>query len=109
MVVYLVIHNDGDYESSNEVRGCFATRELAEQVVTLDETGVYPATFSSRERFWRRSHDADCCEVEETVVATTLPEPFVLNPERPFRLSAEEHFVPRTWVYDAIENLQRGR
>lgn len=103
MIVFLVIHDSRDYDSSIQIRGCFATSALAEQVVTLDETGVYPATSSRQEQIWRRGHDANCCDVDEIEVATSLPTPFVLNPERPYH---SQPFVPQQWVYETIANLR---
>ena len=61
MTVYYVWHSD--IEDDRYVRGIFASRELAEQAITLDETG----------NGYRRKHAEWCCAVVEEELATELP------------------------------------
>lgn len=84
MKVWLVFH--ADIEDDRYVRGVFATKELAEAVVTLDET--YPVRTGLDDYFDTRivvRHHGDyCCGVDEVEVRTAPPETFVLNPQPPY-------------------------
>lgn len=63
MNVYILIHDDGDYDSQSEIRGVFATAEAAEASLVTRTASGRPS------RAWG-AHTANCCSVESWDVAT---------------------------------------
>ena len=95
MNVYVVHHEDSDYDScSSEIRGVFDTREAAEaSLVTRTPAGA-------RSRAWD-AHKESCCSVREWEVQT-LPRPDVQHDPQPFAGPSAGQLIPDALVDDLI-------